>query len=84
MRESPGKPSGKPIRLYRQLMGYFHALGAFFFCILVAGQYVTIVKKMSAICIQFCKIIDCEMSDQIFNSGSKMFDKLFATRSSFF
>jgi hypothetical protein len=40
--------------------------------------------KMSAICIHFCKLIDCEMCDQIFNSGSKMFDKLFATTCNFF
>jgi hypothetical protein len=32
---------------------------------------------MSTICIQFCRLIDCEMSDEIFNSGSKMFEKLF-------
>jgi hypothetical protein len=29
--------------------------------------------KMSVICIHFCTLIDCEMSDQIFNSGSKLF-----------
>jgi hypothetical protein len=40
--------------------------------------------KMSAICIHFCGLIDCEMSDQISISGSKMFDKLFTTTSNFF
>jgi hypothetical protein len=27
-------------------------------------------EKMSAICIHFCRLIACEMSDKIFNSGS--------------
>jgi hypothetical protein len=35
--------------------------------------------KMSAIGIHFCRVTDCEMLDRIFNYGSKMFDKLFAT-----
>jgi hypothetical protein len=35
-------------------------------------------EKMFAICIHFCRLIACEMSDEIFNSGSQMFDKLFA------
>jgi hypothetical protein len=38
--------------------------------------------KMSGICKYFCRIIDCEMCDQISNSGSKMFDKLLAETSS--
>jgi hypothetical protein len=27
-------------------------------------------EKMSAICIDFCRLIACEMSEKIFNSGS--------------
>jgi hypothetical protein len=39
---------------------------------------------MSAICIHFCRLIACEMSDKVFNSGRQMFDKLFATAMNFF
>jgi hypothetical protein len=35
------------------------------------------VKKLSAICIHFCILIACQMSDKIFNSGSTIFDKFF-------
>jgi hypothetical protein len=40
--------------------------------------------KMSAFCILFFRLIDCEMFDQVFNSGSKMLGKLFAMTSNFF
>jgi hypothetical protein len=40
--------------------------------------------KLSAICLHFGIFIDCEMSNQIFNFGNKMLDKLFAKTNSFF
>jgi hypothetical protein len=39
--------------------------------------------QIFAISIHFCKLIDCEMCNQIFNSGSNFFYKLFATKSNF-
>jgi hypothetical protein len=50
-------------------------------------QRIYVIKKQRqniCICLLFCRLIDCEMFDQAFNSGSKMLDKLFATTSNFF
>jgi hypothetical protein len=72
---SLGKCQTNVLQMYRQLAGIFHAFWDLF--LLFDSRYL-------CICIHFWRWIDSEMSDQFFNSGSKMFDKLFAATSNFF